>query len=112
MPCPIKFVTGISCPGCGMSRAYLSVLTFDFKAAFYYHPLWIAVIPAAALMAYFGANEKELQLHVTLAVVLTLLFVTWLFRLLSRSNNVVVFDPENGLIFKVLESIKNIFYKQ
>ena len=40
--CPIKFVTGISCAGCGMTRAW-KVLLFhgDFRQAFYYHPLFL-----------------------------------------------------------------------
>ena len=31
--CPIKFITGISCAGCGMSRAWLALLHFDLKKA-------------------------------------------------------------------------------
>lgn len=32
--CPIKQWTGISCPGCGMTRAWLSVLHGDFLRPF------------------------------------------------------------------------------
>ena len=32
--CPIRFSTGISCPGCGMSRAVLLMLSGHFQAAF------------------------------------------------------------------------------
>lgn len=35
--CPILFLTGIPCPGCGMTRACLAVLRGDFPAAFAYH---------------------------------------------------------------------------
>ena len=38
--CPILFMTGISCAGCGMTRAWLSLFRLDFGAAFYYHPLF------------------------------------------------------------------------
>ncbi|WP_373689128.1 DUF2752 domain-containing protein [Clostridium sp. YIM B02551] len=38
--CPIKFLTGISCAGCGMTRAWIRVIHLDFKGAFYYHPLF------------------------------------------------------------------------
>lgn len=37
--CPIWFSTGISCPGCGMSRAVLLLLSGHFQAAFRMHPL-------------------------------------------------------------------------
>ncbi|MEN6420524.1 MAG: DUF2752 domain-containing protein, partial [Smithella sp.] len=38
--CPIKFVTGIPCAGCGMSRALYCALKLDFHKAFHYHPLF------------------------------------------------------------------------
>ena len=38
--CPIKFLTGISCAGCGMSRAWMAVFHLDFARAFYFHPLF------------------------------------------------------------------------
>ena len=43
--CPIKFLTGISCAGCGMSRAWIAVFHLDFARAFYFHPLFFNVIP-------------------------------------------------------------------
>ena len=44
--CPIRFFIGISCPGCGMSRAVLLMLSGHFQAAFRMHPLVYAVLPA------------------------------------------------------------------
>ena len=38
--CPFRFFFGISCPGCGMTRALLAALRLDFAAAFSYHPLF------------------------------------------------------------------------
>ena len=34
--CPFRFFFGISCPGCGMTRALLAALRLDFAAAFSY----------------------------------------------------------------------------
>ena len=43
--CLFKFITGLPCPGCGMTRAYLHLFTGDIKGAFYYHPLfWLVPI--------------------------------------------------------------------
>jgi hypothetical protein len=36
--CPFKALTGISCPGCGMTRAMLSIIKGDFYGAFGYNP--------------------------------------------------------------------------
>ena len=38
--CPIYAVSGLKCPGCGMTRAYAAVLRGDLTAATAFHPLW------------------------------------------------------------------------
>ena len=43
IPCIFLTLTGRSCAGCGMTRAWLSVLRLDFAAAFAYHPLFWSV---------------------------------------------------------------------
>ena len=36
--CLFRFVTGLECPGCGMTRAFLSLADLDPVAAFHYNP--------------------------------------------------------------------------
>lgn len=51
--CPIKFVTGISCAGCGMTRAWKALLFHgDFRQAFYYHPLFLLPVGFLALYLF------------------------------------------------------------
>lgn len=43
--CPFKWITGIPCPGCGMTRACLHFLSGNIEESFYYHPLfWLVPI--------------------------------------------------------------------
>ena len=42
--CPFKRVTGLPCPGCGMTRSVVTLLHGDLAASLYYHPLGIAVV--------------------------------------------------------------------
>lgn len=42
--CPFKLFLHVECPGCGMTRAMISVLKLDFRQAFEYHPLFPIVI--------------------------------------------------------------------
>ena len=51
--CPIKFATGISCPGCGMTRAWLAALQGNFGLAFAMHPLFWCVPLAFALVLFW-----------------------------------------------------------
>lgn len=41
--CPWRNLTGIPCPGCGMSRAWMAALHLDFAGALTYHPMFWAV---------------------------------------------------------------------
>ena len=43
VPCFVLSLTGLPCAGCGMTRAWLSVLRLDFAAAFLYNPLFWSV---------------------------------------------------------------------
>ena len=47
--CPIRSLTGIPCPGCGMTRAWKAALRLDLITAFQYHPMFWS---APVLMAY------------------------------------------------------------
>ncbi|MDF2612362.1 MAG: putative rane protein [Clostridia bacterium] len=50
--CIVKYTIGIPCPGCGLTRAWLSFLKMDFKAAFGWHPLfWI--VPFVVIIGVF-----------------------------------------------------------
>ncbi len=39
--CPIRLIFGVPCIGCGLTRGFVSILKFDFKAAFQYNILSI-----------------------------------------------------------------------
>ena len=41
---PFTILFGIPCPFCGMTRAFLCLLSGDLTTAFYYHPLWPVVL--------------------------------------------------------------------
>lgn len=43
--CPIKKVTGLYCPGCGVTRMLLSILKGNFYQAFRYNPLIFILLP-------------------------------------------------------------------
>lgn len=54
-PCVLRRVTGIPCPGCGLSRAWLAVLRLDFVQAFRYHPMFWS-IPVFGLYILFDGK--------------------------------------------------------
>lgn len=53
--CPVYYFTGISCPGCGVSRACGALLHLDIAGAFYYHPLfWLGPVLAVVVLVRRG----------------------------------------------------------
>lgn len=38
-PCPLHYLTGLYCPGCGGTRAFVALVHGQFLTSLYYHPL-------------------------------------------------------------------------
>lgn len=83
-PCVFRTVTGVPCPGCGLSRAWLAALRLDFGAAFGYHPMFWS-IPVLVLYALFdGQIFKSRWLNFgILALLLGSITVCYVIRLVS-----------------------------
>lgn len=54
LPCPILALTGIPCPGCGITRAWLCALELELGSAFCLHPMFWSVPILAALFVFDG----------------------------------------------------------
>ena len=101
--CPLRFFTGVCCPGCGMSRALWYALKLDFANAYHMHPL-IFIMPIVALIYIFRKKLPE-KLYIGLAVVFfTLMAVTYIYRLFNGSD-VVYIDTSRGFISKIIQLI-------
>lgn len=49
-PCPFYKITGLHCPGCGITRMFLAILQLNFYQAFRYNPLVFCLLPFATLL--------------------------------------------------------------
>lgn len=105
--CPILWLTGISCAGCGMTRAWFSVFHLDLKAAFYYHPLfWLPVIVA---FFYFFKNRFSKHVLLILSTTAVLLFlIVYILRMLNPADTIVIFQPWEGFIGKIISRLLKI----
>lgn len=54
IPCVYYELSGLYCPGCGMTRATFSLLQFDFYQAIRYNAFSIVIIPLIVLYAIGG----------------------------------------------------------
>ena len=55
IPCIFHLITGLQCPGCGISRMFVSLAKLDFVSAFKYNSF--VFITGPFLLAYVIANE-------------------------------------------------------
>lgn len=103
--CPIRLMTGVSCAGCGMSRGWLSLLRGDLAAALSYHPLVFLPIPVAALLLLRQKLPKGV-LCMSLVGAGVLLLAVYFVRLADPEDAIVVFDPGQGLIPRILRMLR------
>ena len=107
--CPIKFLTGISCPGCGMSRACLHALKLDFSSAFFFHPMWITLPFVIFFLIFFKWKKKKMAFNITVCVFTALMVGTYFYRLFFFEQNIVVFSPDDSIFAKLFRYLKALF---
>lgn len=65
--CPIKTITGLDCPGCGIQRATHHLLNGEFQLALVQNPLLFILTPYLLLGFYLQLvpqpNETEIKLR-------------------------------------------------
>lgn len=83
IPCPFHAVTGLACPGCGISHLCLRLLHGDFYGAFRENPAVAILIPLLGLMRlvqlgfhprWLQKNGKIEKIILLVCIVLLLLF--------------------------------------
>lgn len=117
--CPFRFFLGVSCPGCGMTRACLALvgagrapaqsLLSNLRAAMAYHPL-VAVIPPAlgyaflAKRPYLGTPRRE---KLAVGALAGLMIAVWLVRL-RRGDPVVAIDMDAGFVIQLWSKVSTM----
>lgn len=82
--CPIRFATGVSCPGCGMTRAWFELLQLHPGAALAYHPLfWLFPVAVVACVAP-AQTERGRKIRNAIAIIaIVALLGLWIVRLVD-----------------------------
>lgn len=104
--CPIKFITGISCAGCGMSRAWIAFLQLDMAKAFEYHPLfWLPPITVIVLLCKSKINIKIYK--IIIFTIILMFAIVYICRLIWSGDDIVVFEPQNNILFRIIRIINS-----
>ena len=102
--CPIKHILGISCPGCGMTRAYISAMTLQFDKAFYYHPLW-PFVPVFGVLYFLTRKDKHKSRVILFISTIVVMLSVWGVRMAFGPSEIVRFEPKESAIFKLFNLI-------
>ncbi len=108
--CPYDYILGISCPGCGMTRAFLSLLCLDFSSAFYYHPLFpLVILTALYLIAeYLGIFRlKQSHKNICCRIICALFILVYFIRLFSGSE-IVSIDIKDSILAKIIKYLSQL----
>lgn len=108
--CIYKNLIGIPCPGCGMTRAYISLIHGDIEQAFYFHPLFILPI-IIGIIILFKNSPKIYPLYQMNAFWLTLFsvfMIVWIYRmfmLFPNQSPMNIYDK--GLLIRLIHFIQS-----
>lgn len=93
IPCLFHKITGLHCPGCGMSRALISIIELDFYQAFRYNALSLIFLPSLTIYLILKAeayiNDHPLKYKISDKIVWLLLIIVIVFGIL---RNIPYFD--------------------
>ncbi|MDO5381896.1 MAG: DUF2752 domain-containing protein [Eubacteriales bacterium] len=102
--CPVKFITGVSCPGCGMTRAVYSLMRLDFAAAFHYHPLVIMLPVIVLLLAFQWKMDRKVFNGLMTAIIIIFLAV-YIVRMINPNDTVVVFGIRDNIFSRIIRKL-------
>lgn len=92
LKCPLKTITGYECAGCGVQRAFHSLLHFRILEAFKFNPLFVLSIPVLliCLIIYYSDNQKlKVALNrfaASKTFVFLVLIIVFVFSLLKNTD--------------------------
>lgn len=107
--CPFQFFFGVSCPGCGMTRAFIALLHLDIVGAFRYHPLFpLAILVGIyVVLEYFKIvrlPEKWRKRYLWL--VIGIFILTYIIRKYN-GDEYLKYHIQDSVLGHVIEFVKN-----
>ena len=92
--CVFRLMTGVPCPGCGITRAWLALLRLDPAAALAYHPLfWMLPVALVLAVAEPRVRHRRVRRAIEglLAAMTVALVAVWAVRLVSPADAGLLF---------------------
>ena len=113
--CPVRLVTGLPCPGCGISRACALALHGEFHKSFIMHPFLVPTILLFVLFIFFKyflvegeTRDRCLKvLYIVVYITAFLMIVFYVYRMITvfPHREPMLYDKKS-LIPRIIEFFK------
>ncbi len=114
--CFFHNITGLPCPGCGLTRSVAAVLHLHFWEAMRFHPLGIAACVAVLFFAISGLHRQTADFYIRHSKSITVLLVSagvilvifgtirifWIVQFPQSAVNYFYFIREPGIMQRYL----------
>ncbi len=110
--CMTKLIFGIPCPGCGLSRAFMVFIRFDFKSVIYYNAT-LLIMPLLIFVIIFKDVNWVGKIYKNRWFWVTVLLVSigyYIYRMIVYFPNYPMNYYPNNLISFVNKFIQNIIH--
>lgn len=86
IPCIFYEVTGLYCPGCGITRLYVSLFEGDLYQAFRYNPIIFIDVPIIFILFVLDIllKDKKIIKKITNVLIIILIVITVIFGVLRN----------------------------
>ena len=111
--CPIRWLSGIPCAGCGMSRAALALAHGHVQEAVRLHPLVLLLPPGALLCAAYALMPERFPkkaVNIALWGTAALFVIVYTVRILHH-DPVLYINLSEGMLWKLTREVKNVLSK-
>lgn len=84
LPCPVKYLTGYDCPGCGFQRSLLALLKGDFGQSFQLYPATVPILLTfviGLIANYFWGAKSKTLVNVLFVLTGSIITVSYLLKI-------------------------------
>jgi hypothetical protein len=108
--CPSKVFFGVPCPGCGLTRAGLSLVRLDFSLAWAFNPMIYSIPVLGILWVLSKITPKATKVRdYTLIAVLILAIIVFIVRLRYSFGEEPLTLNKNAIFFPLVSCVYNAF---